>query len=182
MGRGLPPAARRAESAGTRPAVITSLASAQGPLLSNSVCGPAHPFTSGDGDRGGRQDSGDSGEEGVIGSENTPSPHVWPEKLLSRRQELFYHPVVLLLGGPDQAGLGPHPAPDQRTEGRLVSTDRPGDQTLETAVGKRASVSRGSRTKGTVWAVRDRSCEASSPAWIQEPRAASWDGSGAESG
>lgn len=48
--------------------------------------------------------------------ENTPSPHVWPKKLLSGRQEFFYHPVVLLLGSIDQAGLGPYPAPDKRTE------------------------------------------------------------------
>lgn len=40
-----------------------------------------------------------------------PAPDVGPKQLLAHSQELLDHPIVLLLGSLDQAGLGPDSAP-----------------------------------------------------------------------
>lgn len=47
-------------------------------------------------------------------TDTTPSPNIGSEKLLSRCQKFFYHPVVLFLGIFKEAGLCPHPAPKHR--------------------------------------------------------------------
>lgn len=82
----------------------------------------------------------------------TPAPNVGSKKFLPRCQKFFYEPVVLLLGGLDQAGLGPHPAPgDEDTEraecclGTMVVTDR------ESPCRKLAPVSYLSQIHVTVW-------------------------------